>query len=195
MLTKQRLVNSPLICTEGFICHVQTVYYWLNIHWKLAALHKRSPEVFSVVQQIYPKHLALAVNQLHYFVFKRHIKTWSVNTWGKAPLNFIHLTSEIICTGSPINYCFKNTSEIQCCSKEQRCCYFCNCLQWEWNNYNKSSGPCNPSIMNGSSDIKCDMRKISYVSGSPGKTLCSCHVPEFNLQISTVSNCIYISKL
>lgn len=45
------------------------------------------------------------------------------------------------------------------------------------------------SLVNGNSDIKCDMRQISCVSVSSGSTLCSCHVLEFHLQISTVSNC------
>lgn len=44
-------------------------------------------------------------------------------------------------------------------------------------------------LMNGDSDIKCDMRQISCVSVSSASTLCSCHVLEFHLQISPVSNC------
>lgn len=44
-------------------------------------------------------------------------------------------------------------------------------------------------LTNGNSDINCDMRQISCVSVSSGSTLCSCHVLEFHLQISSVSNC------
>lgn len=45
------------------------------------------------------------------------------------------------------------------------------------------------SLVNGNGDIKCDMRQIRCVAASSGSTLCSCHVLEFHLQISTVSNC------
>lgn len=44
-------------------------------------------------------------------------------------------------------------------------------------------------LVNGDSDIKCDRRQISCITVSSASTLCSCHVLEFHLQISPVSNC------
>lgn len=54
--------------------------------------------------------------------------------------------------------------------------------------HNISSATAVP-FMNGDSDIKCDWRQISCISVSSASTLCSCHVLEFHLQISPVSNC------
>lgn len=44
-------------------------------------------------------------------------------------------------------------------------------------------------IMNEHVDMRCDRSRISCVSACAGSPLCSHHVFEFHLQISTVSNC------